>query len=219
MVFSGLYPIEGDDFPDLRDALDRLRLNDAALVYEPESSTALGFGFRCGFLGLLHMDIVRERLEREFGLALITTAPNVAYRVTLETGETIMVSNPSELPPAGSIQRIEEPYVAAMVLCPADYIGPVMELCQSRRGEMTKPDADRVLDHMRALRIRLLGDRVLQSASWRVADRLGWPDTFTAEYIAVTQLQADAFITLDAALADAVKGLVRTAPYEELRPS
>ena len=136
MVFSGLYPIEGDDFPDLRDALDRLRLNDAALVYEPESSTALGFGFRCGFLGLLHMDIVRERLEREFDLALITTAPNVAYRVTLETGETIMVSNPSELPPAGSIQRIEEPYVAAMVLCPADYIGPVMELCQGRRGEL-----------------------------------------------------------------------------------
>ena len=136
MVFSGLYPIEGDDFPDLRDALDRLRLNDAALVYEPESSTALGFGFRCGFLGLLHMDIVRERLEREFDLALITTAPNVAYRVTLETGETIMVSNPSELPPAGSIQRIEEPYVSAMVLCPADYIGPVMELCQGRRGEL-----------------------------------------------------------------------------------
>ncbi|HJW61754.1 MAG TPA: translation elongation factor 4, partial [Actinomycetota bacterium] len=136
MVFSGLYPIEGDDFPDLRDALDRLRLNDAALVYEPESSTALGFGFRCGFLGLLHMDIVRERLEREFDLALITTAPNVAYRVTLETGETIMVSNPSELPPAGSVQRIEEPYVAAMVLCPADYIGPVMELCQGRRGEL-----------------------------------------------------------------------------------
>jgi GTP-binding protein LepA len=136
MVFSGLYPIEGADFPDLRDALDRLRLNDAALVYEPESSTALGFGFRCGFLGLLHMDIVRERLEREFDLALITTAPNVAYRVTLETGETIMVSNPSELPPAGSIQRIEEPYVAAMVLCPADYIGAVMELCQGRRGEL-----------------------------------------------------------------------------------
>jgi GTP-binding protein LepA len=136
MVYSGLYPIEGADFPDLRDALDRLRLNDAALVYEPETSTALGFGFRCGFLGLLHMDIVRERLEREFDLALITTAPNVAYRVTLETGETVMVSNPTELPPAGDIQRIEEPYVAAMVLCPADYIGPVMELCQGRRGEL-----------------------------------------------------------------------------------
>jgi GTP-binding protein LepA len=134
MVYSGLYPIEGDDFPDLRDALDRLRLNDAALHYEPESSAALGFGFRCGFLGLLHMDIVRERLEREFDLALVTTAPNVAYRVTLETGETLLVSNPSELPPAGEIQRIEEPYVAAMVLSPADYIGAVMDLCQGRRG-------------------------------------------------------------------------------------
>jgi GTP-binding protein LepA len=134
MVYSGLYPIEGDDFPDLRDALDRLRLNDAALVYEPETSAALGFGFRCGFLGLLHMDIVRERLEREFDLALITTAPNVAYRVTLVTGETIMVSNPSELPAQNLIDRIEEPFVAAMVLCPADYIGAVMELCQGRRG-------------------------------------------------------------------------------------
>jgi GTP-binding protein LepA len=134
MVYSGLYPIEGDDFPDLRDALDRLRLNDAALVYEPETSAALGFGFRCGFLGLLHMDIVRERLEREFDLALITTAPNVAYRVTLVTGETIMVSNPSELPEQNLIDRIEEPFVAAMVLCPADYIGAVMELCQGRRG-------------------------------------------------------------------------------------
>jgi GTP-binding protein LepA len=116
MVYSGLYPIEGDDFPDLRDALDRLRLNDAALVYEPESSTALGFGFRCGFLGLLHMDIVRERLEREFDLALITTAPNVAYRVTLETGETILVSNPSELPPArssGSRSRTWPPWSSA----------------------------------------------------------------------------------------------------------
>ena len=134
MVYSGLYPIEGDDFPDLRDALDKLRLNDAALVYEPESSTALGFGFRCGFLGLLHMDIVRERLEREFDLALITTAPNVAYRVSTVTGETAMVSNPSELPEPNAILRIEEPYVAAMVLCPSDYIGAVMELCQSRRG-------------------------------------------------------------------------------------
>ena len=134
MVYSGLYPIEGDDFPDLRDALDRLRLNDAALVYEPETSAALGFGFRCGFLGLLHMDIVRERLEREFDVALITTAPNVAYRVTMVTGETIMVSNPSELPAQNLIDRIEEPFVAGMVLCPADYIGAVMELCQGRRG-------------------------------------------------------------------------------------
>jgi GTP-binding protein LepA len=134
MVYAGLYPIDGDDFPDLRDALDRLRLNDAALLYEPESSAALGFGFRCGFLGLLHMEIVRERLEREFNLELITTAPNVAYRVTQTNGETITVSNPSELPEPGSIERIEEPYVDAMILCPADHIGAVMELCQSRRG-------------------------------------------------------------------------------------
>ena len=134
MVYAGLYPIDGDDFPDLRDALDRLRLNDAALLYEPESSAALGFGFRCGFLGLLHMEIVRERLEREFNLELITTAPNVAYRVTQTNGETISVSNPSELPEPGSIERIEEPYVDAMILCPADHIGAVMELCQSRRG-------------------------------------------------------------------------------------
>jgi GTP-binding protein LepA len=136
MVYAGLYPIEGDDFPDLRDALDRLRLNDAALVYEPESSTALGFGFRCGFLGLLHMEIVRERLEREFDLELITTAPNVAYRVTVSTGETITVSNPSELPEAGRIERIEEPFVDAMILSPSDHIGAVMELCQSRRGTL-----------------------------------------------------------------------------------
>jgi GTP-binding protein LepA len=136
MVYAGLYPIDGDDFPDLRDALDRLRLNDAALVYEPESSAALGFGFRCGFLGLLHMEIVRERLEREFDLELITTAPNVAYRVTLLDGETITVSNPSELPDAGRIERIEEPFVDAMILCPSEHIGAVMELCQSRRGTL-----------------------------------------------------------------------------------
>jgi GTP-binding protein LepA len=136
MVFCGLFPIDSDAYPDLRDALEKLSLNDAALLWEPETSDALGFGFRCGFLGLLHMDIVRERLEREFDLSLITTAPNVAYRVTLETGETLMVSNPTELPAAAAIQRIEEPYVAAMVLCPADYIGPVMELCQGRRGEL-----------------------------------------------------------------------------------
>jgi len=134
MVYSGLYPIDGDDFPDLRDALDRLRLNDAALVYEPETSLALGFGFRCGFLGLLHMDIVRERLEREFNLDLITTAPNVAYHVFTGDGGELTVSNPSELPEAGRIERIEEPYVSAMVLAPADFIGPVMELCQNRRG-------------------------------------------------------------------------------------
>jgi GTP-binding protein LepA len=136
MVYSGLYPIDGDDFPDLRDALDRLRVNDAALVFEPESSAALGFGFRCGFLGLLHMEIVRERLEREFDLNLITTSPNVAYRVHLAGGGENTVSNPSELPSPNSIEYIEEPFVNAMILCPSDFVGPVMELCQSRRGVM-----------------------------------------------------------------------------------
>jgi GTP-binding protein LepA len=133
MVFSGLYPMDGDDYPELRDALDKLRLNDAALVYEPETSAALGFGFRCGFLGLLHMEIVRERLEREFGLQLISTAPNVVYRVVMETGAELIVTNPSEFPD-GKVARIFEPVVRATVLAPSDYIGTIMELCQNRRG-------------------------------------------------------------------------------------
>jgi len=146
MVFSGLYPLEGDDYPQLRDALDKLRLNDAALVYEPETSTALGFGFRCGFLGLLHMEIVRERLEREFDLALISTAPNVVYRVVLESGVELTVTNPSEFPD-GKVAQIFEPVVRATVLAPAEYIGTIMELCQGRRGTLLGMDylsADRV---------------------------------------------------------------------------
>ncbi|MGH3275793.1 MAG: translation elongation factor 4, partial [Streptosporangiaceae bacterium] len=133
MVFSGLFPVDGDDYPELRDALDKLRLNDASLVYEPETSSALGFGFRCGFLGLLHMEIVRERLEREFDLALISTAPNVVYRVVPEAGDELIMTNPSEFPD-GKIARIFEPVVKATVLAPSDYIGAIMELCQSRRG-------------------------------------------------------------------------------------
>jgi GTP-binding protein LepA len=146
MVFSGLYPVEGDDYPQLRDALDKLRLNDAALVYEPETSTALGFGFRCGFLGLLHMEIVRERLEREFDLTLISTAPNVVYRVVRESGEELTVTNPSEFPD-GKVAQIFEPVVRATVLAPAEYIGTIMELCQGRRGTLLGMDylsADRV---------------------------------------------------------------------------
>ena len=146
MVFSGLYPVDGDDYPELRDALDKLRLNDASLVYEPETSTALGFGFRCGFLGLLHMEIVRERLEREFDLALISTAPNVVYRVVTEAGEEIVVTNPSEFPD-GKIAHIYEPVVRATVLAPSDYIGAIMELCQGRRGVLLGMDylsSDRV---------------------------------------------------------------------------
>ena len=146
MVFSGLYPVEGDDYPQLRDALDKLRLNDAALVYEPETSTALGFGFRCGFLGLLHMEIVRERLERESDLTLISTAPNVVYRVVEESGEEITVTNPSEFPDS-KVAQIFEPVVRATVLAPAEYIGTIMELCQGRRGTLLGMDylsADRV---------------------------------------------------------------------------
>ena len=139
MVFSGLYPVDGDDYPELRDALDKLRLNDAALVYEPETSLALGFGFRCGFLGLLHMEIVRERLEREFGLSLISTAPNVVYRVVMENGEEHRVTNPSEFP-EGKIKTVYEPVVRATVLSPADHIGAIMELCQSRRGVLLGMD-------------------------------------------------------------------------------
>jgi len=146
MVFSGLFPVDGDDYPELRDALDKLRLNDAALVYEPETSTALGFGFRCGFLGLLHMEIVRERLEREFDLALISTAPNVVYRVVTESGTELIVTNPSEFPD-GKIAQIFEPMVRATLLAPSDYIGAIMELCQARRGVLLGMEylsADRV---------------------------------------------------------------------------
>ncbi|KWX01958.1 Elongation factor 4 [Carbonactinospora thermoautotrophica] len=139
MVFSGLYPIDGSDYPALRDALDKLRLNDAALVYEPETSAALGFGFRCGFLGLLHLEIIRERLEREFGLDLIATAPNVVYRVVMEDGSEHVVTNPSEFP-TGKIAEVYEPVVRATILTPSDYVGAVMELCQSRRGSLLGMD-------------------------------------------------------------------------------
>ncbi|WP_433139194.1 translation elongation factor 4 [Actinomadura nitritigenes] len=139
MVFSGLYPVDGDEYPELRDALDKLQLNDAALIYEPETSAALGFGFRCGFLGLLHMEIVRERLEREFGLSLISTAPNVVYRVVMEDGSEHTVTNPSEFP-EGKIGAVYEPVVKATLLSPSDHIGAIMELCQGRRGVLLGMD-------------------------------------------------------------------------------
>ena len=134
MVYSGLFPIDAKDFPELRDALDKLQLNDAALVYEPETSTALGFGFRVGFLGLLHMEIVRERLEREFDLDLISTAPSVVHHVLMEDGSTVTVTNPSEYPTVGRIIEVREPIVDATILSPAEYIGAILELCQQRRG-------------------------------------------------------------------------------------
>ena len=134
MVYAGLYPTDNAKFNDLREALEKLQLNDAALVFEPESSQALGFGFRCGFLGLLHMDVVQERLEREFNLDLITTAPSVTYHVDLADGSTVEVENPAEMPDASSIKAIKEPYVKASIMVPNDYVGPVMELCQRKRG-------------------------------------------------------------------------------------
>ncbi|GAB2458121.1 elongation factor 4 [Jatrophihabitans fulvus] len=136
MVYSGLYPLDGSDYPILRDALDKLRLNDAALVYEPESSAALGFGFRCGFLGLLHLEITRDRLEREFDLDLISTAPNVVYRVDLEDGTEHVVTNPSDWPTGKKIADTHEPVVKAMIIAPSEYIGAIMELCQERRGNL-----------------------------------------------------------------------------------
>jgi GTP-binding protein LepA len=136
MVFCGLYPVDGDEYASLREALEKLRLNDSSFTYEPETSGALGFGFRCGFLGLLHMEIVRERLEREYNLSLVATAPNVEYQVELLNGEVSIIDNPSAMPTPNEIGRIEEPFVKVTLLTPTEYIGPIMELCQQRRGEM-----------------------------------------------------------------------------------
>jgi len=149
MVYSGLFPMDGSDYPLLRDALDRLRLNDAALVYEPESSAALGFGFRCGFLGLLHLEITRDRLEREFGLDLISTAPNVVNRVLLDDGEEHVVTNPSDWPTGKKIAEVYEPIVNAMIIAPSEYIGAIMELCQGRRGIL------RGMDYLSETRVEL----------------------------------------------------------------
>ena len=171
MVFSGLYPIDGSDYPELRDALDKLKLNDAALAYEPETSAALGFGFRCGFLGLLHLEIVRERLEREFDLDLISTAPNVVYQVTMDDGRHLEVTNPSEYP-TGKVAEVREPIVRATILAPTEHVGAIMELCQGRRGSLlgmdylsesrvelryTLPLAEIVFDFFDALKSRTRG--------------------------------------------------------------
>jgi GTP-binding protein LepA len=186
MVFSGLYPIDGSDYPDLRDALDRLKLNDAALTYEPETSVALGFGFRVGFLGMLHLEIVRERLEREFDLDLISTLPNVVYEVSLEDGKVVTVTNPSEFP-NGKIGDIKEPVVRATILAPSEFIGAVMELCQARRGTLlgmdylsedrvemryTLPLAEIVFDFFDALKSKTRGYASLdyEPAGEQVAD-------------------------------------------------
>jgi GTP-binding protein LepA len=148
MVFAGLYPVEGHEYPELRDALEKLRLNDASFFYEPETSVALGFGFRCGFLGLLHMEIVQERLEREFDVDLVTTAPGVLYRVTTTDGVIEEIDSPAKLPDAGRIQKIEEPVITAMILTPAEHVGGILQLCQDKRGVQKSLEylaADRVL--------------------------------------------------------------------------
>jgi len=187
MVFCGLYPVDGDDFSDLREALEKLRLNDASISYEPETSGALGFGFRCGFLGLLHMDIVRERLEREFDLSLIATSPSVEYRAHLTDGRTVEVHNPSEMPEPQKVDWIEEPYLQATILTPTEYTGTLMDLCQARRGEMVRmeylsperlelvyrlPLAEVVLDFFDALKSRTKGYASLdyEPAGWDRAD-------------------------------------------------
>ncbi|MBI4266703.1 MAG: elongation factor 4, partial [Acidobacteria bacterium] len=148
MVFAGLYPVEGHQYPELREALEKLRLNDASFFYEPETSAALGFGFRCGFLGLLHMEIVQERLEREYGMDLVTTAPGVLYRVTTTDGEVHEIDSPAKLPDAGRIAKLEEPVITAMVLTPSEHVGPILQLCQDKRGVQKKLEylkSDRVL--------------------------------------------------------------------------
>ena len=172
MVFCGIYPIDGDDLANLRDALDKLRLNDASITYEPEKSHALGFGFRCGFLGLLHMEIVRERLEREFNLAIIATAPSVVYRAFLTDGSEVLVDNPTDLPDPSRLEHVDEPMLDVTILTPAEYLGAVMDLGQSRRGEMIKmeylsvervelryriPLAEIVIDFFDALKSRTKG--------------------------------------------------------------
>jgi GTP-binding protein LepA len=187
MVFCGLYPVEGDDFADLREALEKLRLNDASFTYDPETSGALGFGFRCGFLGLLHMEIVRERLEREYGLVLVATAPNVEYRAHLTDGAVEIVDNPSSMPPPTKLASIEEPYVTVTILTPTEYVGTLMELCQQRRGEMSKmeylsedrveliyllPLAEIVLDFFDQMKSRTKGYASLdyEPAGYRASD-------------------------------------------------
>jgi GTP-binding protein LepA len=187
MVFCGLYPVDGDEFANLREALEKLRLNDASVTYEPETSGALGFGFRCGFLGLLHMEIVRERLEREFDLSLIATAPSVEYRAHLTDGSIVEVHNPSEMPEPQKLESIEEPLLQATILTPTEYTGTLMDLCQSRRGEMLRmeylsperlelvyriPLAEVVMDFFDALKSRTKGYASLdyEPAGWEVSE-------------------------------------------------
>ncbi len=166
MVFCGLYPIDTSDYNDLREALEKLELNDASLRYEPETSSALGFGFRCGFLGLLHMEIIQERIEREFNIPLITTAPSVVYQVTKTDGERISIDNPSHMPEVGKIDYIEEPYVKASIMVPNDFVGTIMELCQSKRGDFIN------MEYLDANRVTLTYDMPLSEIVYDFFDQL-----------------------------------------------
>ncbi|WP_409341380.1 translation elongation factor 4 [Paenibacillus sp. MBLB4367] len=166
MVFCGLYPIETSDYNDLREALEKLELNDASLRYEPETSTALGFGFRCGFLGLLHMEIIQERIEREFNIPLITTAPSVIYKVTLTNGEVLSIDNPSNYPDPQRIEFVEEPYVKAAIIVPNDYVGTIMELCQGKRGDFVN------MEYLDTNRVTLTYDMPLSEIVYDFFDQL-----------------------------------------------
>ncbi|TDF96763.1 translation elongation factor 4 [Paenibacillus piri] len=166
MVFCGLYPIETSDYNDLREALEKLQLNDASLSFEPETSTALGFGFRCGFLGLLHMDVIQERIEREFNIDLITTAPSVVFKVTQTNGEVLSIENPSLFPEVGKIEYVEEPYVKAAVIVPNDYVGAIMELCQGKRGEFIN------MEYLDTTRVTLTYDIPLSEIVYDFFDQL-----------------------------------------------
>jgi GTP-binding protein LepA len=166
MVFCGLYPIETQDYNDLRDALEKLELNDASLRYEAESSTALGFGYRCGFLGLLHMEIIQERIEREFNIPLITTAPSVVYHVTLTNGEVLTIDNPSNYPDVGKIEFVEEPFVKAGIIVPNDYVGTIMELCQNKRGEFVN------MEYLDTNRVTITYDMPLSEIVYDFFDQL-----------------------------------------------
>jgi GTP-binding protein LepA len=166
VVYAGIFPVDSDDVPELKEALEKLNLNDASLSWEPESSAALGFGFRCGFLGLLHMEIVQERLEREFDLALITTAPTVEYRVRLRSGEIVPVDNPEHLPDPSAIEEIQEPRCLATILVPSSYVGTIMELCQERRGELQN------LEHQAGDRVAVIYDLPLNEIIHDFYDQL-----------------------------------------------
>jgi GTP-binding protein LepA len=166
MVFAGVYPIDTEDFEDLRASIEKLQLNDASLTFEPESSTALGFGFRCGFLGMLHMEIIQERLEREFNINVITTVPNVSYKIYTKKEELIEVHNPSEMPDPTLIDRIEEPYIRASIITPMEYIGPIMTLCLGKRGELIKQE------YISGNRIELIYDLPLSEIVFDFYDKL-----------------------------------------------